>query len=163
MAHSQYTYAEAEQNFLRFSGILSCTMGLNFMSDAVFSVYNPFQELTSNIALMAGIGLLSVLFSCFAIYAFYAMTKSGIEMRKRSFLRFKFDDEYVSNLSKSAEAFAGGIGAFCLFVSVVMTHKSHSSSALSSISIHEFSRLILGVTMVAYSLPILASYWKRDE
>jgi|JI9StandDraft_2_1071091.scaffolds.fasta_scaffold120834_2 hypothetical protein len=163
MANLRYSQAEAEENFLRSSGLGALAVGLYLILDVVTDRYNIFKEFQGNIPLIGVIVVLGISLFGFMIFTFLSSIHSGLEMRKRSFLRFKFEDEYVASLENKAKVSSYSIGVFCLFVAIVLTDKDRYFALLATISISDFSRIVLGCMSCAYALPILSSYWKSDE
>lgn len=163
MANLRYTQAEAEENFLRSSGLGALTVGLYLIFDVVTDRYNIFKEFQSNIPLIGVIVVFGITLFGFMIFTLLSSIHSGIEMRKRSFLRFQFEDEYVASLENKAKVSSYSIGVFCLFSAIFLTDKDRYFAVLVTISISDFSRIVLGCMSCAYALPILSSYWKRDE
>ncbi|MFC0348934.1 hypothetical protein [Undibacterium danionis] len=138
-------------------------VGLYLIINVVTDRYNIFKEFQGNIPLIGVIVVLGIALFGFMIFTFLSSIHSGLEMRKRSFLRFKFEDEYVASLENKAKVFSYSIGVFCLFAAIVLTDNDRYFSVLATISVSDFSRIVLGCMSCAYALPILSSYWKNDE
>jgi len=163
MANLRYSQAEAEENFLRSSGLGALAVGLYLILDVVTDRYNIFKEFRGNIPLIGVIVVLGITLFGFMIFTFLSSIHNGLEMRKRSFLSFKFEDEYVASLENKAKVFSYSVGVFCLFAAIVLTDKDRYFAVSTTISISDFSRIVLSMMSLAYALPILSSYWKSDE
>ncbi len=160
MANTRYTEAEAEAKFLWFSGLNSFALAVFWSNDFVhawmekigaekywFGVYMVFFALV--------FGLL--------IYSFISMCTVGKSMGKSSPWGFRFKDEYTNALSNKAQIFSLGVIMLCLLFVMFGSKPKHNFFGLAEISIHDFSTVLLSIGFLTYSLPILLSYWKKDE
>lgn len=160
MAKTRYSEAEAEANFLRFSGLNSFALALFLSSDLI---YPWMKKIGVDVYLIGVYGALGVLVFGLLIYSFIAIIQVGKDMRRRSFWLFRFEDEYTDSLSKRAQVFSLSITMTCLVLAHAFSSPKRDYLGLSGVSIYDFSTALVSIGFLTYSLPILLSYWKKDE
>ncbi len=163
MFNLRYTQAEAEQNFLRSTGLFSLALGSYLLMGLITKFFDLFKKFHNNAIIIGFFVVVGILVFAFLIFSFFAVINDGLEIRKRTFLRFRFDDEYVSSLSKNSDSFAVNIGMACLLFTNFFSNKERDIFGISTLTVEDHSALILSIMFIAYSIPILSSYWKRDE
>lgn len=160
MANTRYTEAEAEANFLRFSGLNSFALSLFLSADLV---YSWMKKIGADGYLMGIYTVLGILVFGLLIYSFIAIIRVGKDMRRRSFWLFRFEDEYTDSLSNRAQIFSLGIVTVWVFFVMFLSKPKIDFFRLSEMSIHDFATITVSLGFLSYSLPILFSYWKKDE
>lgn len=160
MTNTRYTEAEAEANFLRLSGLNSFALSLFLSADLV---YSWMKKIGADGYLMGIYTVLGILVFSLLIYSFIAIIGVGKDMRRRSFWLFRFEDEYTDSLSNRAQIFSLGMVTVWLLFGVGFSKPKLDFFGLSEMSIHDFATITVSIGLLSYSLPILLSYWKKDE
>lgn len=163
MSNLRYSQAEAEQNFLRSTGFLSLAIGSYLLLGLTSKFFDLFKKFHNNAIVIGFFVVVGIVVFAFLIFSFFAVINDGLEIRKRTFLRFRFNDEYVNSLSKNSDSLAANVGIASLLFTNFFSGKDRDIFGISILTVEEHSALIAGIMLVAYSIPILSSYWKRDE
>lgn len=160
MSNSRYTQAEAELSYLRGSGIMSFSLALILSGDIVSSLMKKMgvPEYFFIIQILLGVLAYGLMF-----YSFVALSRAWNSMEDKSGWGFRFKDEYTNALSKKSYIFSLGMLTGWMFFVMMFSKPKIDFFGLSEMRIHDFATITVSLVFLSYSLPILYSYWKKDE
>lgn len=160
MSNSRYTEAEAEAKYLWFSGLLCFSLGVFWTNEFV---HDWMEKMSAAKYWFAIYMMVYALFFGLVIYSLISTFKIGKAMGKRSPYGFQFKDEYTNALSNKAQVFSLGVTMLCLFVVMYGSKSKHNFFGWAEMRIHDFASAMLSIAFLSYALPILLSYWEKDE
>lgn len=160
MANTRYTEAEAEAKCLWFQGLLFLSLGVFWTNGFV---YDWMEKIGAAKFWFAIYMLFFASFFGLMIYSLISSIKIGKLMGKRSPYGFQFKDEYTNALSNKAQIFSLGVTMLCLFVVMYGSKPKFNFFGWAEMPIHDFATAMLSIAWLSYSLPILLSYWEKDE
>lgn len=161
MTNRQYIEISAEESFLRSTAFTSLTLGIYFLADFF---YVPLKKLaTTNTFTLAVFFSVGVILGCSVFISFFSSLSLGTKMRKRSFIGFSFDDEYLNYVERSANVIASYAISVLLGLTYLVT-KAHLDTTWGiTVSLNDYVKLAIAIMAIAYATPVIFLLWKKDE
>jgi hypothetical protein len=160
MKNAKYSEAEAEQRFLYFMGLNSISIAIVFSSDFLYSIALQLlgTKLGTSLSFIIGISAFLIL-----IYSFVEGIANGLDMRKRSFWMFKYEDEFNKEISnKSYEVAFSATMIFTMLV-FVLSHEKSNFLEQTQLSLHHFIGFVISIASLAYGLSVVTLIHRNHE
>lgn len=160
MKNIKYTEAEAEQRFLYFMGLNSISIAIVFSGDFLYSIALKLLgvKLGTSLSFIIGISAFLIL-----IYSFAEGISNGLDMRKRSFWRFKYEDEFNKEISNRSHEMAFSATMIFTFVIFVLSHESSNFLVQTQWNLHHFIGFVISIASLAYGVSVVTLIHKNNE
>lgn len=161
MTNRRYVEISAEESFLRRSAFTTFALGTLFLLEFFYQqIQNGVKTNDFVLPLIMALGVLSFVAM---LAGFVSSLSIGSKMRKRSFLGFTYDDEYLNYVAKTASAISSYAIYFVLGLTYIATKEHLDTTWQISLSLNEYTKLALAIMSLAYASPIFFLLWKKDE
>lgn len=161
MTNRRYVEISAEESFLRRTAFTTFAIGTSLLLD--FFYQRMQNVMKANTFMLPLIMLLAVVLFFAVIAGFVSSLSIGAKIRKRSFLGFTYDDEYLNYVAKTASAISSYAIYFVLGLTYIATKEHLDTTWQISLSLNDYTKLALAIMSLAYASPIFFLLWKKDE
>jgi hypothetical protein len=162
MTNRRYIEASAEWSFLKRTAFATFAFGAHLLSNFFYQRLENGD--VTNTFILPLLKLIMILMICLMIFSFVSSLSIGAEMRKRSAWKFRsYDDEYLNYVAKTASAISTVTICLIFGLTYVATIKQPNIAFGITVSLHEYAKLALAITSLAYATPIIFLLWKKDE
>ncbi|MBC3881798.1 hypothetical protein H8K35_11080 [Undibacterium sp. LX40W] len=160
MKSQKYTQAEAEQRFLYFMGLNSISISFVLSGDFLLSNAQILlgTKMGTTLGFIVGIAAMIIL-----IYSFAEGIANGMDMRKRSFLHFRYDDELNQEISNKSYRGAFDASMMCAMLIFILSNENSNFIAQTTLRTHHLIGFILSTACLAYGLSIVTLIHKNHE
>lgn len=160
MKNLKYTQAEAEQRFLYFMGLNSIAIALVLSGDFLLS--SAQQILGAKIGTTLGI-IVTIATLIILIYSFAEGIANGMSMRKRSFLRFQYDDELNQEISNKSSKSAFDASMICAMLIFILSNENSNFIAQTTLKPHHLIGFVISTALLVYGVCAITLIHKNHE